>query len=76
MTTESGDNSNQPPLSFFELVKSVLMAFLGVQSNQNRERDFARGKLSHFIIIGLALGLLFILIIVGVVRLVMNLAGA
>ncbi len=76
MTTKSDDNSNQPPLSFFELVKSVLMAFLGVQSNQNRERDFARGKLSHFIIIGLALGLLFILIIVGVVRLVMNLAGA
>ncbi len=76
MTTESEDNSNQQaPLGFFELVKSVMMAFLGVQSNQNRERDFSRGKLSHFIIIGLALALVFILAIVGVVSLVMNLAA-
>jgi hypothetical protein len=63
-------------LSFGELVKSVLMAFLGVQSENNRARDFSKGKLSHFIIIGLMLGLLFILTIVGVVNLVINLASS
>lgn len=78
MTTEPSDSpqttDQHKPLGFLELVKSVSMAFLGVQSNNTRERDFSRGKLSHFIIIGLVLGLIFILIIVGVVSLVMNLA--
>lgn len=63
-------------LSFGELVKSVLMAFLGVQSENNRARDFSKGKLSHFIIIGLILGLLFILTIVGVVNLVIGLSSS
>ncbi len=66
-----GDQS----LSFIELSKSVLMAFLGVQSEANRKRDFTRGKMSHFIILGLIFGLLFILLIVAVVKLVMSLAG-
>ena len=70
---QEGQNDRQ--LSFIELVKSVLMAFLGVQSNTNRERDFSKGKLSHFIVIGLMLGLMFILIIVSVVTLVINLSS-
>ncbi len=74
MTEDSPQD--ETPLTFIELVKSVSMAFLGVQSNKNRERDFARGKLSHFIIIGLILGIAFVLTIVGVVTLVIDLAGA
>ncbi len=54
---------------------SVLSAFLGVQSDANRKRDFSHGKLSHFIIIGLLLGMAFIVIVIGVVQLVMHLAG-
>ncbi len=63
-------------ISFGALLLSVLSAFFGVQSKSNQERDFSNGKLSHFIFIGLFLGLVFILIVVGVVNLVMNLAGA
>ena len=72
------DNSSQKKdsISFGTLLLSVLSAFFGVQSSANRERDFSSGKLSHFIIIGLLLGLIFILIVVGVVNVVMNLAGA
>lgn len=73
MTNE--EKNNDEKLSFGALVMSVLSAFLGVQSNANRERDFSRGKLSHFIIIGLIFGLLFVLIIVGVVNLVLHLAS-
>ncbi len=71
--SEKDDPDN---INFGQLLLSVLSAFLGVQSNANRERDFKHGKLSHFIIIGLMAGLLFILIVVGVVNLVMNNVGA
>ena len=63
------------PLSFGQLAKSTLSAFIGVQSNANRERDFSRGKLSHFIWMGLLFGLIFVLTLVGVVQLVLHLAG-
>jgi hypothetical protein len=73
------DNEKTPKnqkMPFGTLLLSVLSAFLGVQSNANRERDFSSGKLSHFIIIGLLLALVFILVVVGVVSLVMKLSGA
>jgi hypothetical protein len=73
------NDSNQTPpqnISFGKLLMSVLSAFFGVQSNANRQRDFSSGKLSHFIIIGLMLGLAFIFIVIGVVQIVMKLAGA
>ena len=63
-------------LTFVELMKSTFSAFLGVQSNANRERDFKRGKLSHFIFMGILFGLVFVLTLVGVVQLVMHFAGS
>lgn len=74
MTEESDQKKDSIPFS--ALLLSVLSAFFGVQSSANRKRDFTSGKLSHFIIIGLMLGLVFILAVVGVVNLVMNMAGA
>ena len=70
------DQTPPPTMSFGKLLMSVLSAFFGVQSEANRQRDFSSGKLSHFIIIGLLLGLVFILIVIGVVQIVMKLAGA
>lgn len=62
-------------ISFPQLLKSTLSAFIGVQSNANRERDFKHGKISHFIGIGLLFGLIFVLSIIGVVQVVMHLNG-
>jgi hypothetical protein len=53
----------------------VLSAFLGVQSNRNRERDFTHGKLGHFVLVGLVVTTLFVLLVAGVVSLVLHLAG-
>ena len=69
---DKNGNDDESQLSFWELVKSTSSAFLGVQSNANRERDFRRGKLSHFIWMGLLFGLLFVLTLVGVVQLVLH----
>jgi diacylglycerol kinase len=62
-------------LSFWKLLKSVFFAFLGVQSNANRERDFKQGKMSHFIWMGLLFGLVFVSTIIGVVQLVLYFTG-
>ena len=73
-TPEKADEATQ--ISFFQLLKSTMSAFIGVQSNANRERDFKYGKISHFIGIGLLFGLLFVCTIIGVVQIVIRTAGS
>lgn len=68
-------DDDQAPLSFREMLQSVLAAALGVQSGKNRTRDFSRGKPSHFILLGVGFTVLFVLIVLGVVKLVLHLAG-
>lgn len=63
------------PLTLWEMLQSVLSAALGVQSGKNRARDFSRGKPSHFIILGVLFTAVFVLVIFGVVKLVLHLAG-
>ena len=40
-------------VGLLEVVKSVLAAFFGVQSNRARVRDFTYGKPVHYILVGL-----------------------
>ena len=42
------------------VLKSVVAAAFGVQSQANRERDFAKGRPVHFIIAGVLATLVFI----------------
>lgn len=58
--------------SIFSTIKSVAAAFLGVQSDKNRSRDFSQGKPSHFIIVGIVGVLLFIGTLIVVVNLVLS----
>ncbi|MDH5355246.1 MAG: DUF2970 domain-containing protein [Gammaproteobacteria bacterium] len=76
--TESTENNEEEivVITFWQLLKSTLSAFIGVQSNANRERDFKHGKVFHFIGIGLLFGLLFICTIVTVVQIVMHVTGS
>lgn len=66
---------DEKPLSFWQVLQSVLAAAFGVQSGGKRERDFSRGKPAHFILIGLLATGLFVLLLFGLVRLVLHLAG-
>ncbi len=59
----------------WEVTCSVVAALGGIQSEKNRERDFKHGKPMQFIIIGLIGTIVFVLSLVGVVRLVLHLAG-
>jgi hypothetical protein len=69
------DDENNKPLTFWEMLQSVLSAALGVQSGKNRSRDFSRGKPSHFIIMGVLFTVVFVLLIFAAVKLVLHLAG-
>lgn len=70
---DSTEKSNSPnnDSDFKETAKSVGAAFFGVQSNNNRERDFSQGKLSHFIIAGIIGVAIFIGVLIAVVSLVL-----
>lgn len=68
------DDENKK-LTLRQMLQSVLAGALGVQSGKNRARDFSHGKPSQFIILGLGFTLLFVLVILGVVKLVLYLAG-
>ncbi|MDH4554780.1 DUF2970 domain-containing protein [Pseudomonas sp. BN417] len=69
------DKNDDQPLSFREMLQSVLAAAFGVQSGKNRARDFSRGKPSHFIILGVLFTAVFVLVLFGLVKLVLGLAG-
>lgn len=69
------DGDDDKPLTLWEMLQSILAAAIGVQSGKNRSRDFSRGKPSHFIILGVAFTLVFVLVIIAAVKLVLHLAG-
>lgn len=69
------NDDNDKPLSFREMLQSVLAAAFGVQSGKNRARDFSRGKPSHFIALGLIFTALFVVVLFALVQLVLYLAG-
>ena len=62
---------NQSP-SIIQTIKSILSAFIGVQSNKNREQDFTQGKASHFIIGGIIGVVLFITALIVIVNVVLS----
>ena len=67
---ESNVPANKPGLG--TVVKSILAAAIGVQSNKNRKQDFEGGNPLAFIIGGFIFTLLFIITIATVVGFVLS----
>jgi hypothetical protein len=70
MSKTKPDNSKKP--SMLSVVKSILAAGIGVQSEKNRQRDFEKGNPLVFIIGGIVFTLLFIIAVASVVGLVLS----
>jgi len=67
------ENKKTPgPLS---VIKSVLAAMIGVQSDENRERDFTKGRASHFIFIGIVMTIAFVLTLIAIVNSILEQSG-
>jgi hypothetical protein len=47
-----------------QVFKSVLAAFIGVQSESNRKQDFEHGSLATYVIAGLIFTVLFVVAII------------
>jgi hypothetical protein len=70
------ETSAKQRLPALSLIGSLFAGAFGVQTQKNRDRDFKQGKFHHFIIGGILFSILFILAIIGIVKLVMSTAGA
>ena len=66
------DKKSPGPLS---VIKSVLAAMIGVQSDENRERDFTKGRASHFIFIGIVMTIAFVLTLIAIVNSILEQSG-
>ena len=58
--------------SILDIVKSVISAFIGVQSDTNRQKDFTQGSLKTYIVAGIIFTIVFIAILVWVVSVVLG----
>ena len=72
MTQVDNPDEVLPPLTLWQMIGSALSAAVGVQSSKNRERDFARGKASHFIIIGVGFTAIFVVLMALLVRFILS----
>ena len=69
---EPSESVDDTQLTLLEMFGSAISAMIGVQSREKRERDFARGKASRFIIVGVVITALFVLSMAAVVSLVLS----
>ena len=51
------------------MLGSVLAAAIGVQSQENKERDFEQGRFSHFVVAGLVFTVLFVVTVASIAKL-------
>ncbi len=69
MTDKTPEQTTEKP-GLASVVKSILAAAIGVQTNKNRERDFTQGSPLAFIIGGFIFTALFIFTIAMIVGIV------
>ncbi len=67
----SDKDNKREGVGLFAVIQSTFAAAVGVQSSENRERDFRQGKASQFIVAGIVFTLLFVGAVVMVVRFVL-----
>jgi Protein of unknown function (DUF2970) len=58
---------NMPKPGIIQTIKSVLAAFIGVQSDKNRQIDFEQGSLTTYVIAGLIFTVVFVSVLIFVV---------
>ena len=67
---EDQDEDSDEKLSLLNVALSTCAAAFGVQSSKNRKRDFSKGNALTFVVSGVLFTIVFVLVIVGIVKLV------
>lgn len=63
--TDQNQEKDKP--GFFAVIGSVLAAMIGVQSEENRERDFSKGDIRNYIFVGIIMVAVFIFVLIRIV---------
>jgi hypothetical protein len=58
--------------TIIEIIKSVLSAAVGVQSDANRKKDFEQGSLSTYVVVGIIFTLLFVAFLIFLVSTILG----
>ena len=72
VVSPSHNDSDKQSLNFLQVFQSVLWAAAGIQKHENRVRDFSRGNPIHFILMGFAFTVSFVICVVGIVHIVLQ----
>lgn len=67
---KSPPDQEEKDLTLLQVMGSVFAASFGVQSKENKVRDFSRGKPVHFIIAGVVFTIGFLVALVVIVNMV------
>ncbi len=67
--TPTGETDSEK-LSLWQVICSVFAAGFGVQSRENKERDFSRGRPLQFIIVGLLFTIAFLVALITLVNVI------
>lgn len=68
--SDRATSETEPDLGLLQVMGSVLAASFGVQSKENKVRDFTRGKPIHFIVAGLLFTCGFLLALILLVNII------
>ena len=74
-TEQQKREHHNPTPNWRQVIGSVMAAAFGVQSKQNRERDFEHGKPIIFIAAGIIFTVLFVVAMIAIVSTVIKTAG-
>ncbi|HKY93412.1 MAG TPA: DUF2970 domain-containing protein [Nevskiaceae bacterium] len=72
--TLASDDEKSRPTSAWQVVQSVAWSFFGVQSSENRKRDFTRGRPIHYLVAAVLMTGVVALVFFAVVQLVLHFA--
>ena len=59
-------------MEFFNAIKSVMAAFVGVPKKKNLEDDCTQNRATPFIVAGILMAIIFVISIYTVVQLILN----
>ena len=72
MNRPQSDKQREQKPGFWQVLMSTLAAFIGVQSDKNRERDFKHGSIGVYMAAGIIFVVVFITLVVLAVKLVLH----
>jgi len=66
------DKEEQTSPGIFSVILSVLAAMVGIQSDKNRKRDFEKGRMSHYIFVGIVMVAIFVFTLIAIVNIILE----